>query len=73
VVAIINMARSLDLETIAEGVETRASWRCFAPRAAEPGRATISPRRRAPRKLLDMLRQNNVYAALATASAANSN
>jgi sensor c-di-GMP phosphodiesterase-like protein len=42
VVAIISMASSLDLETIARGVETEGSSTCCGQRAAARGRASTS-------------------------------
>ena len=71
VVAIINMARSLDLETIAEGVETAGQLALLRSKGCRLGQGFLfSPPASAP-NLLAMLRQNNVYAKAPASSAAD--
>jgi len=72
VVAIINMARSLDLETIAEGVETTGQLALLRSKGCRAGQGFYFSPPTSPENLLDMLRQNNVYARLAAANAASS-
>ncbi len=61
VVAIINMARSLDLETIAEGVETGGQLALLRAKGCRLGQGYyFSPPVRAE-ALYPLLRQNNVY------------
>jgi diguanylate cyclase (GGDEF)-like protein/PAS domain S-box-containing protein len=62
VVAIISMAKSLELETIAEGVETAGQLALLRSKGCRMGQGFyFSPPVSAP-NLLDMLKQNNVYA-----------
>ena len=71
VVAIINMARSLDLETIAEGVETAGQLALLRSKGCRLGQGFLfSPPVSAP-NLLPMLQQNNVYAKAPATSAAD--
>jgi EAL domain-containing protein (putative c-di-GMP-specific phosphodiesterase class I) len=71
VVAIINMARSLDLETIAEGVETAGQLALLRSKGCRIGQGFyFSPPVRAE-ALHEMLRVNNVYAKVPAPSAAD--
>ena len=71
VVAIINMARSLDLETIAEGVETAGQLALLRSKGCRVGQGFyFSPPVKAE-SLYDMLVQNNMYAKAPAPSAAD--
>jgi diguanylate cyclase (GGDEF)-like protein len=72
VVAIINMARSLDLETIAEGVETAGQLALLRSKGCRMGQGFLFSPPASPENIIDMLRQNNVYARIPAAAAASS-
>ncbi|HET9650824.1 MAG TPA: EAL domain-containing protein [Usitatibacter sp.] len=61
VVAIINMARSLDLDTIAEGVETEAQLRLLQQKGCDVGQGYFFSRPLDADALLPLLRHNNLY------------
>ncbi|HET9579759.1 MAG TPA: EAL domain-containing protein, partial [Usitatibacter sp.] len=61
VVAIINMARSLDLDTIAEGVETEAQLRLLQQKGCDVGQGYFFARPLDAQALLPLLRHNNLY------------
>ena len=71
VVAIINMARSLDLETIAEGVETAGQLALLRSKGCRIGQGFYFSRPARAESLYDMLVQNNVYARMPSPSAAD--
>ena len=62
VVAIINMAKSLELETIAEGVETAGQLALLRSKGCRMGQGFYFSPPVSAQNLLDMLKQNNVYA-----------
>jgi diguanylate cyclase (GGDEF)-like protein/PAS domain S-box-containing protein len=61
VVAIINMARSLDLDTIAEGVETAGQLALLRSKGCHVGQGYFFSPPRDAKSLYPALRQNNVY------------
>jgi EAL domain-containing protein (putative c-di-GMP-specific phosphodiesterase class I) len=61
VVAIINMARSLDLDTIAEGVETAGQLALLRSKGCHMGQGYYFSPPRDAKSLYPALRQNNVY------------
>jgi len=61
VVAIINMAKSLDLETIAEGVETAGQLALLRSKGCRIGQGFYFSQPVSPQALYPMLKQNNVY------------
>ncbi len=71
VVAIINMARSLDLETIAEGVETAGQLALLRSKGCRIGQGFYFSRPARAESLYEMLLQNNVYARMPSPSAAD--
>jgi diguanylate cyclase (GGDEF)-like protein/PAS domain S-box-containing protein len=71
VVAIINMARSLDLETIAEGVETAGQLALLRSKGCRVGQGYYFSRPVRAEALHDMLVQNNVFARVPAPSAAD--
>jgi EAL domain-containing protein (putative c-di-GMP-specific phosphodiesterase class I) len=70
VVAIINMARSLDLETIAEGVETAGQLALLRSKGCRMGQGFLFSPPQSAENLEEMLRQNNAYARLPAAVSA---
>ena len=62
VVAIINMARSLDLETIAEGVETAGQLALLRSRGCRVGQGFYFSPPITAQALYPLLKQNNLYA-----------
>ena len=62
VVAIINMARSLDLETIAEGVETQGQLALLRAKDCRVGQGFYFSAPLAADSVYMLLRQNNLYA-----------
>jgi EAL domain-containing protein (putative c-di-GMP-specific phosphodiesterase class I) len=70
VVAIINMARSLDLETIAEGVETAGQLALLRSKGCRMGQGFLFSPPASAENLEEMLRQNNAYARLPAAASA---
>jgi diguanylate cyclase (GGDEF)-like protein/PAS domain S-box-containing protein len=62
VVAIINMARSLDLETIAEGVETAGQLALLRSKGCRVGQGFYFAAPLRPDALYPILRTNNMYA-----------
>jgi diguanylate cyclase (GGDEF)-like protein/PAS domain S-box-containing protein len=62
VVAIINMARSLDLETIAEGVETAGQLALLRSKGCRIGQGFYFAAPLSPQQIYPLLKQNNVYA-----------
>ena len=72
VVAIINMARSLDLETIAEGVETAGQLALLRSKGCRMGQGFLFSPPASAENLEEMLRQNNVYARLPAVASASS-
>jgi diguanylate cyclase (GGDEF)-like protein/PAS domain S-box-containing protein len=62
VVAIIQMARSLDLETIAEGVETAGQLALLRSKGCRVGQGYFFSEPMGADSLYPLLRQNNVYA-----------
>jgi EAL domain-containing protein (putative c-di-GMP-specific phosphodiesterase class I) len=62
VVAIIQMARSLDLETIAEGVETAGQLALLRSKGCRVGQGYYFSEPLGADSLYPLLRQNNVYA-----------
>ena len=62
VVAIINMARSLDLETIAEGVETAGQLALLRSRGCRVGQGFYFSPPLPAQQLYPLLKQNNLYA-----------
>jgi predicted signal transduction protein with EAL and GGDEF domain len=62
VVAIINMARSLDLETIAEGVETAGQLALLRSRGCRVGQGFYFSPPVSAQALYPLLKQNNLYA-----------
>ena len=71
VVAIISMARSLELETIAEGVETAGQLALLRSKGCRIGQGFYFSRPVPAASLTDMLVQNNVYARVPAPSAAD--
>jgi EAL domain-containing protein (putative c-di-GMP-specific phosphodiesterase class I) len=71
VVAIINMARSLELETIAEGVETAGQLALLRSKGCRIGQGFYFSRPARAESLHEMLVQNNVYARIPAPSAAD--
>src|SRR5258706_5152685 len=71
VVAIINMARSFDLETIAEGIETAGQLALLRSKGCRIGQGFYFSRPVRAEALYDMLVQNNVYAQVPSPSAAD--
>jgi EAL domain-containing protein (putative c-di-GMP-specific phosphodiesterase class I) len=71
VVAIINMARSLELETIAEGVETAGQLALLRSKGCRIGQGFYFSRPVPAEALTEMLVQNNVYARAPAPSAAD--
>jgi diguanylate cyclase (GGDEF)-like protein/PAS domain S-box-containing protein len=61
VVAIISMARSLELETIAEGVETAGQLALLRSKGCRVGQGYYFSKPVAAQELYPLLRQNNVY------------
>lgn len=61
VVAIINMARSLDLETIAEGVETAGQLALLRSKGCRTGQGFYFSPPVPAEQLYPLLRQNNLY------------
>jgi diguanylate cyclase (GGDEF)-like protein/PAS domain S-box-containing protein len=61
VVAIINMARSLDLETIAEGVETAGQLALLRSKGCRIGQGFYFSAPVRPEALYPLLRRNNLY------------
>ncbi len=61
VVAIINMARSLDLETIAEGVETAGQLALLRSKGCRIGQGFFFAAPLAAQALYPLLRRNNLY------------
>ncbi|MGE0357804.1 MAG: EAL domain-containing protein [Burkholderiales bacterium] len=62
VVAIINMARSLDLETIAEGVETQGQLALLQAKGCRVGQGFYFSAPIAAENVYVLLRQNNLFA-----------
>ena len=62
VVAIINMARSLDLETIAEGVETAGQLALLRSKDCRVGQGFYFSAPLAAENVYLLLKQNNLYA-----------
>jgi EAL domain-containing protein (putative c-di-GMP-specific phosphodiesterase class I) len=62
VVAIINMARSLDLDTIAEGVETAGQLALLRSKGCQVGQGFYFSAPVSADNLYLLLRQNNLYA-----------
>jgi EAL domain-containing protein (putative c-di-GMP-specific phosphodiesterase class I) len=71
VVAIINMARSLELETIAEGVETAGQLALLRSKGCRIGQGFYFSRPARAESLHEMLVQNNIYARMPSNSAAD--
>ncbi|MGE5615522.1 MAG: putative bifunctional diguanylate cyclase/phosphodiesterase [Bacillota bacterium] len=65
VVAIINMARSLDLETIAEGIETAGQLALLRAKGCRTGQGFYFAAPMRADAVYQLLRQNNLYAARA--------
>jgi len=63
VVAIINMARSLELETIAEGVETAGQLALLRSKGCRIGQGFFFAAPLAAQALYPLLRRNNLYTA----------
>ena len=63
VVAIINMARSLDLETIAEGVETAGQLALLRSKGCRIGQGFYFSAPLRAEALYPLLRRNNLYQA----------
>jgi len=61
VVAIINMAKSLDLETIAEGVETASQLALLRSKGCRIGQGFYSSAPVRAEVLYPLLKQNNLY------------
>ena len=61
VMAIINIARSLELETIAEGVETEAQLATLREKGCDVGQGYLFSRPHAADALLPLLQANNIF------------